>query len=249
VIVLLPPSEGKHSPARGRPLDLDALLAPSELTATRTAVLDALATVSAGADAAYRLGVPPTLDREIARNTRLLSAPTAPAGQVYTGVLYAALDLASLDTAARRRAARRLVVVSALFGALRIGDRVPAYRLAMGVDLPGIGPLAAAWREPLGAVLPGLAGRGVVVDCRSAPYAAAWTPRAGLAERWVQIRVPGASHGAKHTRGLAARELCRSAVDPRRPEDLAAALGERFAVRLHEPARSGRPWILDCQVD
>lgn len=43
-----------------------------------------------------------------------------PTGQLYTGVLYDALELASLTGPARARATRWIVVVSALYGALRL---------------------------------------------------------------------------------------------------------------------------------
>ena len=110
-----------------------------ELTATRAAVLQALVTVSGRPGGAAALGVPAARAPEVERNTRLRQEPTLPAGSVYTGVLYAALGLAALDPAAARRAARRLLVVSALFGALRVTDRIPAYRLAMGVSLEPLG--------------------------------------------------------------------------------------------------------------
>lgn len=245
MIVLLPPSETKQQPGRGRPLDLSALSFP-ELTATRAAVLSELADVSGQPNAAAVLGVSPGLTEQIARNTRLGDLPTAPGGSVYTGVLYDALGLSSLESDARRRAARRLVVVSALFGALRIGDRIPAYRLAMGVSLPQAGKLGALWRGPLGQVLPGVVGRGLIVDARSAAYAAAWSPGADLAERWVHVRVPGVSHLAKHTRGLVARAICQSPTDPRHPADLAGELSASgFRVVLNAPTRLGHPWLLD----
>jgi len=244
VLVLLPPSETKSVPRRGRPLDLSRLSFPGLATA-RTTGLDALADASARADAHAVLGVPPTLSAEIARNLTLRQSPTAPAGEIYQGVLYDALDLASLDPASRRRATRRLVVVSALFGALRVNDRIPAYRLAMDVALPGTGPLARFWREPLAAPLAEAAGSGLIVDTRSSTYAAAWTPPADLARRWVHIRVPGATHMAKHTRGLVARELCLMAGAPRTPRALHDALAWSFRVSHEEPSRAGKPWLLD----
>ena len=247
MLILLPPSEGKTPARRGLPLDLGTLSFP-ELTGTRHAVVEAVAATSSHPDAHDRLGVSTTLVEEVARNTRLLTAPTAAAGKVYSGVLYAALDLESLDTAARRRANRWLLVVSALFGAVRMGDRVPAYRLSMAVNLPPLGPLAAVWREPLAAVLPEAAGRGVVVDCRSSTYAAAWVPQGALARRWVQIRVPGATHQAKYTRGLVARHLCEVGVDARTPRGLAEVVGRAFDVELMAPTRSGQPWVLDATV-
>ena len=137
-----------------------------------------------------------------------------------------ALDLASLDAAARRRANQWVVIVSALHGAVRLKDRITAYRLSMDVNLPGLGPVVAAWRPVLDDVLAPAAGREVVVDCRSSTYAAAWTPVGEVADRWVQVRVPGASHMAKHTRGLVARHLCVRGVRASTPEKLAALVAE-----------------------
>ncbi|MDF8263430.1 YaaA family protein [Luteipulveratus flavus] len=244
MLILLPPSETKQARSRGRSLDLERLSFP-ELTRTREQVAQALATVSAGEDAAGALGVSPGLVDDIARNTRLTSAPALPAQDLYTGVLYDALDMSSLDTAALRRARRWIVVVSALYGALRPADKVAPYRLSMGVNLQGVGPLAGAWREPLDVVLSAAAGRGAVVDCRSSTYVAAWAPQGALAERWVQIRVPGATHMAKHTRGLLARHLCQAGQDARTPRALEAVAAQAFTTQLTEPARPGRPWVLD----
>jgi len=251
VLVLLPPSEGKAVGRRGAPLDPGTLSFPA-LAPVRERVLDALVAASARPDALEVLGVPKGAADRVAANVGLRNAPTLRAADLYTGVLYDALDLASLEPAAKRRAARRLVVVSALFGALRPGDRVPSYRLSMDVDLPGVGPLAAAWRPALDEVLPAAAGRGLVVDLRSSTYVAAWRPRGEVAERTVAVHVvrdgPGGptavSHQAKHTRGLVARHLLVTGADPRTPEDLVVALGPVFAASLDEP-RPGRPRRLD----
>ena len=108
------------------------------------------------------------------------------------------------------------------------------------------------WRPygapPLAAVLPIAAGRAVIVDCRSSTYAAAWVPRGDLAARWVQIRVPGATHMAKHTRGLVARHLCESGVDARTAKALERVVAQRFETTLTKPARPGLPWILDTRI-
>ena len=39
--------------------------------------------------------------------------------------------------------------MSALFGALRLGDRVPAYRVNICSTLPGVGYLSHEWRKEL----------------------------------------------------------------------------------------------------
>ncbi len=243
--ILLPPSEGKTAGRRGRPYDPDALAFP-DLGAMRRTVADALAAVSERDDAPAVLGVGAGVAHEIDRNTTLSDASALAARDTYTGVLYDALGLPSLDAPAKRRAARWVLIFSALYGVVRPGDRIAAYRLGMGVDLPGVGPLAPAWRPHLDRALGGETGRGLIVDCRSAAYVAAWTPRGDDADRWIQVRVPGASHMAKHTRGLVARTILIHGHDPREPVDLAELLTTEFAdVGLTPPVRTGRAWTLD----
>jgi cytoplasmic iron level regulating protein YaaA (DUF328/UPF0246 family) len=247
VLILLPPSESKTGRARGKPVDLERVSFP-ELASTRAAVATVLARVSALPDAPGRLGVSVSLRAQIAHNVRLDCAPAVAVADLYTGVLYSALDLPSMDSATRRRANRWLVVISALYGALRPADKIPPYRLSMGVNLAELGPLASAWRTPLASVLPVTAGRALIVDCRSSTYAAAWVPRHDLAARWVQVRVPGATHLAKHTRGLVVRHLCESGVDARTAGALEQVVAQRFETTLAKPAGPGQPWILDVRA-
>ena len=110
MLILLAPSEGKTAPASGPPLDLSALSHAEELTATRERVLNALIRLSAGRSrkrALDALGLAKTQAGELERNAALAAAPTAPAGQVYTGVLYQHLALAELGKRARARAVRQ----------------------------------------------------------------------------------------------------------------------------------------------
>ena len=256
MLILLPPSESKAPPARrGRPVDVGALSFP-ELTATRERLLDALVTTSAAPDALRRLFAGPSLADDVARNLRVRELPARPALEVYTGVLYDALDAATLSPAARRRAASRLVVVSGLWGAVRPTDRIPPYRLNICSHLVGTPALEPLWRGLLPATLAAAAGpRGVVVDCRSSSYQAAGMP-AGLGERTAVVRVlretdgrrSVASHAAKHTRGLVTRELLESGEDPRTPEALAEVLAARWPVELAPPPLPGRPWTVSVVV-
>jgi cytoplasmic iron level regulating protein YaaA (DUF328/UPF0246 family) len=253
VLVLLPPSEGKAPPPRrGPPLDLQRLSFPS-LSPAREQLLDLLATVSSRPDALARLGVGESLRPEVDANTGLRTSPTLPVGRLFTGVLYDALDLDGLDPAGRRRAARDVVVLSALWGALRLGDRVPPYRLSVTADLPGLGSLASWWRPRLAEPLQAIAGRGLVVDCRSSGYAAMWTPAGEAAERWVGVRVlrevgghrTVVSHLAKLTRGRLTRHLLTAGPAVRTPEQLADVAALAFPVELTGPVRRGRAWTLD----
>lgn len=214
MLVLLPPSEGKTPPRpRGPQLDLAALGAPG-LTPLREKILDALAQSSAAPDALRVLGVGPSLADEVARNIDLRTAPTAPAKKVYTGVLYGAAGLDRLTPTGRARAAESVRIVSGLWGLVAPDDPIPAYRLSMGTDLPGIGPLAGAWRSSLGVELQERAEGELIVDCRSATYLAAWHPPTNA--HWVAVRVlreepdgsrSVVSHSAKHTRGVLTRHL------------------------------------------
>jgi cytoplasmic iron level regulating protein YaaA (DUF328/UPF0246 family) len=233
VIVLLPPSEGKATPRRGAPLDLPGLSFP-ELTGAREEVLDALVSLcrdDAG-QAAEVLGLGPTQADSVTRNAGLREAPTTRADRLYTGVLYDALDLASLDASAKRRAGRWLLVTSGLFGFVRPGDRIPAYRLSGDVTLPGLGGVARHWSQHLAPAVEEAAGNGLVVDLRSSSYAPFWRPTRERAPRVATMRVlhehngtrKVVSHFNKATKGRLVRALLEQGAGPRTPAQLADAL-------------------------
>ncbi len=262
MLVLLPPSEGKATVSRGAALDTASLSLPG-LTRAREAVLEELVELCSGdtEEAREVLGLSEGLRGEVAKNTELRTAPTRPAGEIYTGVLYDNLDLASLGPAAKRRAARSLLVFSALWGAVGIKDRIPAYRCSGGVKLPGLGPLSAHWREPLAEVMPAAAGDGLVLDLRSSAYAALWKPKGELAERTATVRVLHStlvdgvekrtvvSHFNKATKGRLVRDLLESGAAPRTPAALRDTLRELgYTVEGEAPAKPGRPWQLDVIV-
>ena len=137
------------------------------LNTYRAKVLDALGTVSAHEDALALLGVGASLRDDVERNTRLHAEPAAPAHQVYSGVLYDALGYKSMTPAQRRRADESVLVISALWGAIRFADSVPAYRLSMSTALPDVGRLASFWKPQLTDALGSVAEGHLLVDCRS----------------------------------------------------------------------------------
>ena len=243
VLILLPPSEGKIPPRRGKPLDLGSLSFPG-LAPHRSEVLDALVglcSTDRPAEAAQVLGLGRTQEDVVASNARLRQASTGRADQVYSGVLYEALDVAGLQGASRRRATTWLAVTSGLFGMLRPADRIPAYRLSGDVSLPGIGTVSTYWSRRLDPAVRQAAGRGLVVDLRSSTYAAFWRPDAELARRVVTLRVlhevrpptgtggPGArqvvSHFNKATKGRLVRALLQDGGAPSSPARFADHLG------------------------
>ncbi|MGO3152269.1 MAG: YaaA family protein [Galactobacter sp.] len=245
--MLLPPSEGKSRPVQGGPVDLTALSFPS-LTERRSQVLEALVQTSGRDDALKTLKVGASLVDEVRANTGLLAAPAAPAHSIYSGVLYDALDYAGLSPEARTRADRDVLVVSALWGAVTFADMIPAYRLSMGVDLPGVGKLATAWRPELSAALTDRANDELVVDVRSSTYAAAakLPPATSVAVDVVQLRGGErkvVSHFAKHTRGELIGRLLASGENPTTPEELRQIAAQWWEVELSDPSRA-KPWRL-----
>ncbi|GHH66298.1 YaaA family protein [Promicromonospora soli] len=254
MMLLLPPSEGKTpAPDGAAPLDLNALAHP-ELTARREQVLSGLAKVSAQPGATSALGVSDGLADEVARNTALREAPAARAAEVYTGVLYAAAGLATLPDGAARRAQESVLTFSGLWGVVAPGDRIPAYRLSMGVGLPDVGRLATFWKPALTEVLDARAAGDVVVDCRSATYVAAWRPRTtgAAAAEWVEVRVlretdgkrTVVSHNAKHTRGVLAGHLLRREAEARTSEDVLKAAQELVGSVMLTEIGSGKDQTL-----
>jgi cytoplasmic iron level regulating protein YaaA (DUF328/UPF0246 family) len=232
VLILLPPSEGKSAPTRGKPLDLAGLALPS-LTAARATVIDALVALCADdrAKAMAVLGVPKTQPELVERNAALWSAPTARADRVYTGVVYDALAPGTLSAAGKRRLGR-VMVASSVFGLVGMADRIPAYRLSGDTSLPGLGGVQAHWRSHLDAAAREALGSGLLVDLRSGTYAAFWRPAADLASRVATVRVlhevagvrKVVSHFNKATKGRITRDLLEAGAAPRTPAALADAL-------------------------
>lgn len=219
MLVLLPPSETKRAGGDGPPLDPTALSYDAELGAVRKELVDELVALAADRPAARAaLGVSQRQDAEIDRNAVLREAPTMPALDRYTGVLYDALAPDTFTRATRDRARSRLAVCSALFGLLGADDPVPAYRLSAGSKLPGSGTLASRWRPALDPLLARIADGELVVDLRSGGYAALGAVPGAvtvnvLAERSDGTRSVVSHHNKAHKGGLA-RLLATSRAEP-----------------------------------
>lgn len=178
-VILLPPSKGKASggsgPAYAR------TLARGPLAAHRRELLAALvASASERDDAlvARRCGVAGR-DAGDARTMlrRLGDAPTMPAHQRYTGVVHGNAGLAEVDPVGAGADVR---IVSALMGLVALDEPVPAHRLEFAATLPGLGSIAAFWRDRLAEELCRTAGGARVWDLLPAEHARMWPP--GLRE-------------------------------------------------------------------
>jgi cytoplasmic iron level regulating protein YaaA (DUF328/UPF0246 family) len=217
VLILLPPSETKRDGgADGTTLDL-SLLGFGALRKPRTAVIAALRKLGRNQKlmaAALHLG--PTQHFEVLRNRELGASPTLPALDRYTGVLYDALDAQSLPARARGFAAEHLVIHSALFGLLRAGDPIPAYRLSHDSRLPELA-LKRVWAAPVAAVLQER--RELLLDLRSEAYVALG-PSAGPESYFVRVVSEGAdgtrralNHFNKKGKGELVRAILLAGID------------------------------------
>jgi cytoplasmic iron level regulating protein YaaA (DUF328/UPF0246 family) len=168
MLFLLPPSETKlDGGSVGSRLDV-AALSFDELGGPRRASLALLDEMSADVSAAaVALKLGPTQAHEVERNQQVTVSPTMPALARYTGVLFDPLDVGLLGDDAWNWAHRHVVVHSALFGLLRAGDEIPAYRLSHDSKVPGT-TLKKLWRGPVSEVLAGV--DELVVDLRSEGY-------------------------------------------------------------------------------
>ena len=256
MLVILPPSETKRPPPDiGPVLQLGELTFPA-LSEMRSRVLDALIATSQLPDAKRRLLVGPSLVGEVQRNVRLRELPARPAIDTYAGPLYGGINPASWAPEVQARAGRQVVIVSALWGALRPADRIPPYRLHVCSRLVGMDRLEPAWRTVLPAVLTEATGfAGPVLDLRSRAYQAVGRP-AGLDDQTVTLRVRRSSHGgahigdviAKRIRGEAASHVLSSANQPEDPLDLADLLATGWPIDIEPPAGTTRSWTITLEA-
>ncbi|MCJ1713793.1 YaaA family protein [Curtobacterium sp. VKM Ac-2922] len=220
---MLPPSETKRE--GGDPsstLDLGALSFP-ELAAERAAVITAARSVSSEestARTALKLG--PKSIAERYRNLVLDTAPTMPAIDRYTGVLYDPLDSRSASSVTRSWWYRHVVVQSAMFGPIGGGDLIPAYRLSHDSRLGSL-RLASHWPVRASRALSSRSS-GLVLDLRSEGYRALGPVDDAVVLRVVSVdgsgRRKALNHWNKTAKGRLVALLARTGADVRSMDDL-----------------------------
>lgn len=241
MLVLLPPSETKRPGGDGEAMRLEALSLPA-LRPQREAVTNALVALSADEDEAARvLKLSAKRRHEVADNAALRNAPTMPAIDRYTGVLFDALDATSLDTAARSWLADHVMIHAAPFGPVGALDGIPAYRLAAGTSIPGLPPLRRVWAD---AVTSALSTRSApfILDLRSEAYAALGPLPADVASAYVRVVTGGGeapvralNHFNKHSKGDLVRSLALTAPTIE-SQDGFVAWGRRTGFDIREAA-------------
>ena len=214
MLILLPPSEGKNQPTSKANINLAKLAFPKELLAIRSRLL----------------------------TKPLATAPSAKAIDVYSGVLYQALDWGSLSPTAKARGDKSLLIVSAIFGVLRPSDVIPNYKAKI---------TSSDWKVALKPVLDGLEAD-LIIDCRSSTYAGVWQ---SPPDRTAAVRVfkkekgkiSVITHLSKKYRGELTRELLKSGKSPKTPAELLKIAEKKFDCKLIN-AKENLPWYLDLLI-
>jgi cytoplasmic iron level regulating protein YaaA (DUF328/UPF0246 family) len=249
MLILLPPSETKRPGGRRRPLAIDSLRY-SELAPQRETVVDALVALSADRDAAARvLRLSARQLSEIDDNARVRSAPTLPAIDRYTGVLFDALGATDLDQASRRWLGAHVSIQSAPFGLVGALDPLPPYRLSASTSLPGIASLRSVWSDAVAAAI-AHAAPSFVLDLRSEAYAALGPVPSTIDSAYVRVVTDGVdgvsralNHFNKHAKGDLVRRLALS-----RPRVGSLRAFRRWAESAGLSVRDGAPGEIDLVV-
>jgi len=215
--ILLPPSEGKAEGGRTPRWKAGSGTFGTALRRPRAEVVAALLAAKGGD--AKLLGVSGQhLARAQESNRELDGAPTVPACERYTGVVWGHLSPDTLSAKACTRAVDSVVVVSGLLGLVGFDDPVPDYRVKMGASLKPMGKLSTWWRDPLSTTLNDWADGRVVIDLLPNEHRAAWTPGDSMREHvvvsFVEKSGKVAGHDAKAAKGLLARHLLEKPGDP-----------------------------------
>lgn len=171
MLILLPPSETKRDGGEGGPLDFASLSWPEQTDARARVARAVIALAGKPAACAKALKLSARQMDEVGRNAALMTSPTMPALDRFTGTLYDALEASTLPKTARDFAAQHVAIQSACFGLVGAMDAIPAYRLSFDSKLPGIKTTLKVHWAKVGEVV--LATRtDFILDARSEGYAA-----------------------------------------------------------------------------
>jgi cytoplasmic iron level regulating protein YaaA (DUF328/UPF0246 family) len=158
-----------------------------------------------------------------ARGKVIAAAPTMPALDRYTGVLYGALGYRGLERVLRRRVDASVVVFSGLWGLVAPTDPLPFYKLKMTMAAPSGGRLAPWWKPRIAAVLDPFVDGRVVWDLLPKEHFAAWptseAPKLRITARFLDDRGDGSlitvSHWNKLLKGALVRHVVQTKLtDP-----------------------------------
>ncbi|MBI1292314.1 peroxide stress protein YaaA [bacterium] len=247
-VLLIPPSEGKAAPpASGPTLEKARSRSKSNAFPTldplRDMVLEGLSAViqrSNRLDLFFEL-TNDTLADAIRLNSGILTSPTAPARDVYSGVMYDAVAFKTLKAPEKKLFDQKTLIISGLYGLLRPTDLIAPYKLKISSDLGGVvGKLTQFWRRPVSELLRREVRGKVVWDFLPEAHRRVWDSTGETAARH-QVRFvkrvvrsgvaeyKTISHHSKSLKGALIRHLlARNAADPEQLHDFQHPDGYRF---------------------
>lgn len=213
MLILLPPSEKKKAAQGQSNFDLTKLTFANELTEARSVAL-----------------------------ANLEISATAPAIEIYDGVLYQSLSWATLSGAEQESANSRVLIISSLFGLLRPVDQIFKYKLKIDNQI---------WRDAVSRIALQFSEE-LIIDCRSSTYKGIWPINP---ERCVDVRVfkvtdgdrSVITHMSKKYRGELTRHLLKQTSEPKNPAELQQMAALLFECELYPPS-NGQPWTLDLLI-
>ena len=169
MLILLPPSETKRSGGVGISIDKQAIIWAA-LDPARDQLISAINKVlKSKTKATKTFKLTKNSEAELEVMSTLMTSPTMPAIERYTGTLYDALNYSTLSPEAKERVRERLFIQSALFGLLPATESIPNYRFSSSTHLPQVN-LKEIWMSAHEAVWPRMLGS--ILDLRSKSYVA-----------------------------------------------------------------------------
>lgn len=239
MLIFLPPSENK-TPATTTETNKFENLSFPQLNNYRKEIYTKLIEISKTPEAKQNLHLGKNSNQEIKRNINLHKEPINQAIKIYTGVLYEALNYASFNETNKQKAEQSILIFSALWGIIKISDKIPAYRLNTKTKLHPKQTINSIWKEALQDTLNQICKEKIILDCRSTPYKNFWKPpnKKLVTTKIVQKiadKEKTISHMAKKTRGkLANHLLTRKQGTPTTLTQLLEASQEKWDTQLIE---------------
>lgn len=218
--ILFSPSEGKKLGGNGSSLDLETLLIPS-LSATRLPLLNTYNNlIKDGSRQELQTLTGIKKEEKIKKyQDDLFSLPTMNAIELYDGVAYDYLDFDSLSKEEKSYLNQQTVIFSNLFGPLRGGDSIPAYKLKQGATIKGTAT-EKVYKEASSDALDELFKDKLILDLRAGYYEKFYT----LNQPFVTMKFlkggKSVSHWAKAYRGKVLQTLAK--IQPKDENELLA---------------------------
>ncbi len=258
MFILLPPSETKVFGTNVQKLNL-LKMSFMELNKNRELIAGQLIQLSKTPQKALKvLGISQKQISEVECNSKIFSAKTSPAIEIYAGVLFDAFDYQSLSKSAKQKADESVLITSSLFGLLKLKDAIAHYRLTGDTTLPKIGGVAKTWQVPIETSMQSAAPN-LIVDLRSGTYAKFWQPTGDLVAKTVVIKIMtrvgkgnnakkiAISHNNKQTKGLIVRDLVSMRTFPNNAKQLAEKLAS-LNWNCELTASEGKPAALEVFI-